>query len=219
MLTNCVSTVGRCRGLLLFVALVSLVSQLPAQDPSSKPQSDEVSGSSGGAIPPPAGDMIVAFYENPKVMVGLNHVYANSEKLTHRWRSFVPWMSPGIVSVFPFSKALQSPPTRTPIFYVGHIAAWVNASEADARWVHLVRADPKHNSRVVQVASGWSAFSFHPGFATREEIPLKFHLISDTLYTIQPERPLDNGEYLVVFGPSALSAFEFRIECSGDHCG
>jgi hypothetical protein len=110
MLTNCVSTVRRCRGILLFVWLVSLVSQLPAQDRDCKMQSDPVSASTWGAIPPPPGDMIVAFYENATVMAGLNHVYADSEKLTHRWRSFIPWMSSSIVSVFPISKAIQSQP-------------------------------------------------------------------------------------------------------------
>jgi hypothetical protein len=162
--------------------------------------------------------MIVGFYENATVMVGLNHVYADSQKVSHRWRSFIPWMSSGIVSVFPFKGAIQSPASRMPLFYVGHIAAWVQVSEPDARWVHLVRADTRHNSRVVQITSGWSAFSFRPGFTAREEIPLKFHLLSDNLYTIQPERPLDDGEYLVIFGPSALSGFEFQIACSGARC-
>lgn len=218
MLTNCVSTVRGCREILLLVGLLSLVSRLPAQDRSCKMQSDQVSGSVWGQIPPPPGDMIVAFYENCTVMVGLNHVYAESEKLTHRWRSFIPWMSSDIVSVFPFSKAIQSPASRTPLLYVGHIAAWLGVSEPDSRWVHLVRADTKHNSRVVQITSGWSAFSFRAGFTAREEIPLKFHILSDNVYTIQPERPLDDGEYLVIFGPSALSGFEFQIACSGAHC-
>ncbi len=216
MLTNCVSTVRRYRGILLFVGLASLVSQLPAQNRSCKTQPDQVSASTWGAVPPPPGDMIVAFYENCTVMVGLNHVYADSEKLIHRWRSFIPWMSSGIVSVFPFSDAIQSLPSRTPLLYVGHIAAWLGA-EPDARWVHMVRADRKRNSRVVQITSGWSAFSFHPGFTAHEEIPLKFHVLSDTVYTIEPERPLENGEYLVIFGPSALSGFEFQIASSDTH--
>jgi hypothetical protein len=128
-------------------------------------------------------------------------------------------MSSDIVSVFPFSEAIQSVPSRTPLFYVGHNAAWVSASEHSSQWVHLVRADTKHNSRVVQITTGWSAFSFHPGFATREEIPLKFHVVSENVFTIQPEVPLENGQYLVIFGPSALSGFEFQIACSGAHCG
>ncbi len=218
MLTSCVSTVRRWRKILLFVGLLSLASQLRAQEKSSEVQADQVSASTWAAIPPPPGDMIVGFYENATVMVGLNHVYADSQKMTHRWRSFIPWMSSGIVSVFPFSGAIQSPASRTPVFYVGHVAAWLRATKPDDQWVHLVRADTKHNSRVVQITSGWSAFSFHPGFTGREKIPLKFHLLSDTLYTIQPERPLDDGEYLVIFGPSAMSGFEFKIACSGAHC-
>ncbi|MFZ1013663.1 MAG: hypothetical protein WAN28_09995, partial [Terracidiphilus sp.] len=106
---------------------------------------------------------------------------------------------------------------RMPIFYVSHTAAALDASEPDAKRVHLVRATAKRNARVVQITSGWSAFSFHPGFTAREEIPLRFHVLSSALYTIQPEGPLDNGEYLVIFGPSALSGFEFQVACSGAH--
>jgi hypothetical protein len=180
-------------------------------------QSDQVSAAVWGQISPPLGGITVAFYDDAASFVGLNHVYADSQNLTHRWRSFIPWMSSGIVSVFPFSRAIQSPPSRMPLFYVSRTAAALDASQPDAQRVHLVRAATKHNSRVVQITSGWSAFSFHPGFSARDEIPLRFHVLSSAVYTIQPERPLDNGEYLVVFGPSALGGFEFQIACSGAH--
>lgn len=201
----------------MFVEVVGLVLQLAAQDRSCKMQSDQVSAAVWGQLPPPPGGITVAFYDDAAGFVGLNHVYAHSQNLTHRWRSFIPWMSSGIVSVFPFGKAIQSPASRMPLFYVGHTAAALNASEPDARWVHLVRAATKHNARMVQTTSGWSTFSFHPGFTAREEIPLRFHVLSSGVYTVQPQRPLDNGEYLVVFGPSALSGFEFHIACSGAH--
>src|ERR1700677_1838321 len=42
----------------------------------------------------------------------VNHVYAHSQHLTHRWRSFIPWMLSGIVRVFPFGRAIQSPASR-----------------------------------------------------------------------------------------------------------
>jgi hypothetical protein len=218
MLRNHASSIRRCRGIILLVGLVVLVSQLPAQDGGVKLQADRVSASTWGAIPPPPADMIVAFYKNATEMVGLNHVYATSEKLTHRWRSFIPLMSAGVVSVFPFSPSIQPLPSRTPLLYVGHIAAWVSATEPNSRWVHIVRAESRHNSRVVHITSGSSVFSYHPGVDPGEEIPLRFSLLSDTIYTIQPTRPLENGEYLVVFGPSALSGFEFQIACSGARC-
>ena len=217
MLTNCVSTVRRYRGILLFVGLVSAVSELPAQDRSCKMQSDQASATVWSQIPPPPDGITVAFYDDAEGFVGLNHAYARSQHLTHRWRSFIPWMSSGIVSVFPFSRALQSPASRMPLFYVSHTAAALDASEPDAQRVHLVRAASKHNARVVQITSGWSVFSFHPGFTAREEIPLGLHVLSSAVYTIQPSRPLDNGEYLVIFGPSALSGFEFQIACSDAH--
>ena len=217
MMTNRALGVRTYRGILLLVVLVSLLAQLHAEDGGCKTQSVPVSGSIWGQIPPPRDGVTVTYYDDASGWVGLNHSYAGSQSLTHRWRSFIPWMSSSIVSVFPFRSALQSPATRTPLLYVSHTAAAIDASEPDARRVHLVRADTKHNARSIQVTSGLSAFSFHPGFTAREEIPLRFHVLSNAVYTIQPQRPLDNGEYLVTFGPSALSGFEFHIACSGAH--
>ena len=214
-LADGVSTVHKCRGILLIVGLLSLVPQIASQDRSCKMQSDQVSAAVWSKIPPPQGGITVSFYDDATVFVGLNHVYADSQNLTHRWRSFVPWMSSDIVSVFPFRRAIQSPASRMPLFYVGHTAAALDASKPEAHWVHLVRADTKHNTRVVQITSGWSTLSFHPGFSVRQEIPLKFHVLSSAIYTIQPERPLEDGEYFVIFGPSALSGFDFQIACSG----
>jgi len=126
MLTNCVSNVCRCRGILLFVGLVTLVPQLPAQDRSCKMQSDQVSAAIWGQLPPPREGVTVTYYDDAIVWVGLNHTYADSQSLTHRWRSFIPWISTSIVSVFPFSSALQSPATRMPLFYVSPLVSGEN---------------------------------------------------------------------------------------------
>jgi len=168
-----------------------------------------------GEIPAHPNGVTVAYYDESVGWVGLNHTYANSQNLDHRWRSFIPWLSPRIVSVFPFRNALQSPKSRMPLLYVSHTATAIDASIPKAQWVHLVRAKSERNSRLVQVTSGWSTLSFRPGFAEREDVPLKFKVLSGAVYTIQPDRPLDDGQYFVIFGPSALSGFDFEIECSG----
>jgi hypothetical protein len=205
----------RLDAILLVLGLLNPVPRLLGQDRSCAMQSDQVPAAVWGQITPPPGGATVAFYDNAASFVGLNHIYAHSQKLSHRWRSFIPWMSPGIVTVFPFSRAVQSPASHMPLFYVSHTVVALDASQPDAQSVHLVRATTERNTRVVQVASGRSAFTLRPGFAAREEIPLKFQVLSNTVYTIRPEKPLDDGEYFVIFGPSALSGFEFRIECSG----
>ena len=217
MRTNRTAGVRTYCGILIFFVLAGLLAPLHAEDGNCKAQSDPVAASIWGQIPPPRDGVTVAYYDNPTVWVGLNHTFAVSQNLTHRWRSFIPWMSPGIVSVFPFGNAYQSPASRLPLFYVSHTAAAIDASEADARWVHLVRADTNHKARSVQVTSGWSAFNFRPGFTARNEIPLRFNVLSSGVYNIQPLRALDDGQYLVIFGRSALSGFEFEIGCSGAH--
>jgi hypothetical protein len=215
MMTNRASGGRTYIRFLLLVGSVILLAQLHAEDRSCKTQSVPVSVAVWSQIPPPRDGVTVTYYDDPTGWVGLNHAYADSQRLTHRWRRFIPWMSSSIVSAFPYSSALQSPAARMPVFYVSHTATAIDASEPDARWVHLVQADTKHNARLVQITAGWSVFSFHPGFTAREEIPLKFDVLSRDVYTIQPERILDDGQYFVIFGPSALSGFEFEIGCTG----
>ena len=98
---------------------------------------------------------------------------------------------------------------------LSHIAVGLSASDPAARRPYLARADTKHNSRVVQITSRCPVFSFHPRFTAREKIPLKFHVLSDTVYRIRSERLLENGAHPVNFGQSALSGFEFQIASSG----
>jgi hypothetical protein len=42
---------------------------------------------------------------------------------------------------------------------------------------------------------------------------LKVSPLSNAIFTIQPEQPLVDGEYLIVFGPVAANGFEFEINC------
>jgi hypothetical protein len=217
MLIGCVPIVRIRTMISQAVCMACLLAQLHAQDKSCKVKSDQVPAAVWEQMPPPPGGVTVAFYDDPAIFVGLNHAYAQSQNLTHRWLRFVPWMSAGIVSVFPFGKAVQSPASRMPLFYVSHTAAALDASQPDAQSVHLVRAVTKNGTRVVQVTSGVSSFSFRPGFTTREEVPLRFDVLSKDVYTIQPVRPLDDGEYFVIFGPTAGSGFEFEIACSSGH--
>lgn len=214
---NSVSRIRIVRGIIFALAVVSFSLQLPAQDKACKSKDAPASPTDSSRIPAPQDGVAVTFYDNADDWVGLNHIFASSVVLTHRWRRFIPWMAPGIVSVFPFNKALQSPDTPMPLLYVRHTATALDASEPNARWVHLVRAYAQRNARVVQITSGQSTFSFRPGFTSREEIPLKFRVLSDSLFTIQPHKPLDNGQYLLIFGPLALRGFEFEIRCSGAH--
>jgi hypothetical protein len=108
------------------------------------------------------------------------------------------------------------------IAFLAHSMVFISISRLPIFWPspETIKHYRRKSSRI-PVAEQFDTWVETPdayGFTAREEIPLKFHLLSDTVYTIQPERPLDDGEYLVIFGPSAPSGFEFQIACSGAHC-
>ncbi|MGC2404322.1 MAG: hypothetical protein WA510_31300 [Acidobacteriaceae bacterium] len=168
--------------------------------------------SAWATITPPREDVEVV-YVAPIGWVGLNHIYATQQSLTHRKRSFIPWMMPQITTVFPFAHALESPANRRPLFYVDHSDAAAHIADLGPHEVHLVHLRPRGKGRELQATSGASVFTFDPGFSSHTELPFKLSTLSNTVFTIQPERELEDGEYIIVFGPVAAGGFEFGINC------
>jgi hypothetical protein len=171
--------------------------------------------SSWATITPPREDVEVV-YSAPIGWVGLNHIYATRQSLSHRKRSFIPWMMPEITTAFPFAHAIESPANRRPVFYVDHSDAAAHIADLSPHEVHLVHLRSKGKGRELQVTSGASVFNFDPGFSSRTELSFKLSTLSNTVFTIQPERELEDGEYMIVFGPVAAGGFEFGINCLRD---
>lgn len=163
-------------------------------------------------ITPPKDDVEVT-YSTPHGWVGLNHIYATHQALTHRKRSWIPWMMPQVITIFPFGHALEAPENRAPVFYVDHSETAAHIADTGTHEVHLARLISRGKERELRATSGASVFNFDPGFSSRLEIPLKVSALSNAIFTIQPEQPLVDGEYLIVFGPVAANGFEFEINC------
>jgi hypothetical protein len=163
-------------------------------------------------ITPPKEEVEVV-YVAPIGWVGLNHIYATHQLLKHRRRSFIPWMMPQVVTVFPFSRALEAPANRSPLFYVDHSDTAAHIADLSPHEVHLVRLKSGGKDREFAATTGSSVLTFDAGFSSRSEIPLSVNALSNTVFTIQPEHPLSDGEYMIVFGPVAASGFEFEINC------
>jgi hypothetical protein len=79
-------------------------------------QSDQVSAAIWDQIPPPREGVNVTYYDDAIVWVGLNHTYADSQSLTHRWRSFIPWMSSASSAFFHLVARSNLPPPACPSF-------------------------------------------------------------------------------------------------------
>jgi hypothetical protein len=166
-------------------------------------------------ITPPREEVEVV-YDAPVGWVGLNHIYAATQVLKHRKRSFIPWMMPQVFTVFPFSHALEAPENRLPVFYVDHSDTAAHIADLNVHDVHLARLLSIDKGRELAATTGGSVFSFAAGFSSRREIPLRVNGLSNTVFTIQPQQPLADGEYIIVFGPVAANGFEFGIHCLRD---
>jgi hypothetical protein len=164
------------------------------------------------AITPPKEEVEVV-YVAPLGWVGLNRIYAADQVLKHKKRSLVPWMMPQVVTVFPFTHALEAPANRLPLFYVDHSDTAAHLADLSPHEVHLVRLRAAGKDRELAATTGASVFSFDAGFSPRTEIALSVTSLSNTVFSIQPAHELPDGEYMIAFGPVAASGFEFGIHC------
>jgi hypothetical protein len=195
----------------LLFAAVSLILDLPLGASACMNPVEATSTSAWRTITPPKEDVEVV-YNAPNGWVGLNHIYAVRQVLKHRKRSLIPWMMPQIITVFPFAHALQTPANRTPMFYVDHTDTAAHIADISPREIHLARLRLSGKDRELAATSGGSVFNLYPGLSS-EEIPLRVTVLSDTVFAIQPDRTLADGEYMIVLGPVAASGFEFEIGC------
>jgi hypothetical protein len=196
----------------LLVGALTFIMSTPLRASTCANSDSAVATSAWRSITPPKEDVEVV-YLSPSGWVGLNHIYAGRQVLTHRRRRLVPWMVPQITTIFPFSHALESPANEMPLFYVDHLDTAAYLSDSDARAIHLLRLRAVGKERELEATSGASVFNFKPGFSSHSVIPLRVNILSNTVFTIQPEQRLPDGEYLIVLGPVASSGFEFQISC------
>jgi hypothetical protein len=196
----------------LLLAALSLVPERALCDAGCANPVDAIANPAWLSIAPPKEDVGVV-YASPSGWIGLNHIYASRQVLTHKRRALLPYLMPRINAVFQFTHALEAPRNEKPLFYVDHSVAAAYLTDAESREIHLLRLSPSGKDRVLETTSGASVFSFAPGFSARSLVPLKINILSNTVLTIQPERRLPDGEYLIVLGPVASNGFEFEIDC------
>ncbi len=199
--------------LVLGLGAVALILHLPGSASNCTNPVAAMPTSDWRTITPPKDDVEVT-YSTPHGWVGLNHIYATHQALRHKRRSLIPWMMPQVVTVFPFSHALEAPENRVPLFYVDHSDTAAHIADLSNHEIHLARFITRGKERELTATSGASVFNFDPGFSPHLEIPLNVSALSNDILTIQPERPLADGEYIIVVGPVAASGFEFEINCS-----
>lgn len=164
------------------------------------------------SITPPKSDVEVVYFGRIG-WVGLNHIDAIQQALTHRKRSFFPWIMPQIVTVFPFSHALEAPANTAPLFYVNHSETAAHIADLGPHEIHLLRLTPRGKVRQIEVTSGASVFDVRPGFPSHREIPMSVNSLSNSIFSIRPKERLTDGEYMIVLGPVAASGFEFGVHC------
>jgi hypothetical protein len=196
----------------LLLGIMILPAHLPLRAANCTDPVAALSTAAWRTITPPKEDVEVV-YTSSYGWVGLNRIYATSQALKHKRRSLIPWMMPQIVTVFPFSHALEAPANRIPLFYVDHLDTAAHIGDLGHHEIHLVHLRTRGKDRDFEATSGVSVFNFQPGISSHLEIPLKVNTLSNTVFTIQPEMQLADGEYMIVFGPVAASGFEFEINC------
>ncbi|HCT59600.1 MAG TPA: hypothetical protein DGA22_01815 [Acidobacterium sp.] len=140
--------------------------------------------------------------------VGLNFITMTQERVHARLRTVIPTMVPALVQVFPLAHASQSLTNRRPTLYVrvneGYTGYYTPLS------AHLVRLKVDKSERRMRVTSGADVVVMHARFPGA--VAVTRQRLDGDAFWIRPKKPLEPGEYLVVFGSAGGSGFEFAVK-------
>jgi hypothetical protein len=140
--------------------------------------------------------------------VGLNFITMTQERVHARLRTVIPTMVPALVQVFPLAHASQGITNRQPTLYVrvneGYTGYYTPQS------AHLVRLRVDKGKRQMRVISGADVLVMHARFPGA--VPLTRQPLDSDAFWIRPKKPLEPGEYLVVFGSAGGSGFELAVK-------
>jgi hypothetical protein len=152
---------------------------------------------------------------NPSGWIGLNHIFNEGTRTRRKMIALVPYLAPSFVELFPTKNALEALDNRSPIFYV-HVQNSVVLTPMFApQKTHILKLNPKPESRELEFTSGVSSLTMTPKIPLRNIVPLNVKVLSETLYQISPKAPMADGEYLITFGNNVGDGFEFSVQCSG----
>ncbi|HEX4022999.1 MAG TPA: hypothetical protein VHX63_17775 [Acidobacteriaceae bacterium] len=162
----------------------------------------------------PAHLPIEVMFANPSGWVGLNHVVMQEEKTEHRVRTLIPTLAPSFVQIFPFPHALEELDNPRPVFYVHAQDGLAATGLFRPKEAHLVRLKTVGSRRELMVTSGIDGFTIRRQPPSSVLVPIAITRLSGEIFRIQPTQPLQEGEYLILFGYSGGDGFEFGVECS-----
>jgi len=129
----------------------------------------------------------------------------------HMGKMFVPGLTPQMVYTFRDAHSPAQVSGAKPTFYVVQAPFMANVPGQSSRDVVIVRFDVKKDHRELQVTSGASAFTMKAGFSKERAPEITVTRISDSAFSIVPTQDLKPGEYLLTFGGTGTSGWDFGV--------
>ena len=74
----------------------------------------------------------------------------------------------------------------------------------------------RRGGRALLLTKGSLSFDQRWLYASKGDLPVSVHKLSDSTIELRPEMDLPDGEYLVSLGVDGRDNFEFSIRCSAD---
>lgn len=140
--------------------------------------------------------------------IGLNLITITQERVQSRLRTVIPTMVPALVQVFPLAHASQSLTNRRPTLYVRVNEGYTSYYKPSS--AYLVRLQVEKGERRLRVTSGADVVGMHARF--QGAVPVTRQRLDGDAFWMRPKKPLEPGEYLVVFGSAGGSGFEFAVK-------
>ena len=151
------------------------------------------------------------YYKSPTGFVKLEQIMMAGGGAKHTGKMFVPGLTPQMVYTFRGAHSPIQLSETKPTFYIRQNPYMASVPGHSERDIVIVRFDTKKDHRELQVTSGSSAFTLKSGFSKERTPEITTTHISDSEFTVIPTQDLVPGEYLLTFGGSGATGYDFGI--------
>ena len=152
------------------------------------------------------------YYKSPAGWQKLQPITMTGGGTKHMGKMFVPGLTPQMVWTFRGAEAPIQISEHKPVFYIKELPALANIAGRSERDVVIVRFDKKKDHRELQTTNLGDMFTFEAGLSKDRTPDIPTKTVAEGVFTVTPNQDLAPGEYLLTFGASGYSGYDFSIK-------
>ncbi|MGH9776337.1 MAG: hypothetical protein ACRD50_15500 [Candidatus Acidiferrales bacterium] len=149
------------------------------------------------------------YVKSPSGWTRMQAISSSGGGMKHAAKMFVPGLTPQVVWTFRGAEAPVQLSDSRPTFCIRQQPMMDDIAGHSARDVIIVRFDRKKDHRELQTTSGGNAVTFKSGFSKEKTPDISVSTPEPGIILVTPMGDLPPGEYLLTFGSSGFTGFDF----------